>query len=100
VTFTALDRTSSENDTAFTLDASEREGALLVTVQQLIDVLEQNGWRLLKTENNVRQYKHEAELRTVTVSGKLDLWVPQGMLRTLLRSAQSGEAGDALCRDL
>jgi predicted RNA binding protein YcfA (HicA-like mRNA interferase family) len=97
---TALDRNSSENHTAFTLDASEREGASLVTVQQLIDVLQQNGWRLTKTENDVRQYKHESNSRTVTVSGKLDLCVPQGMLRTLLRSARSGEAGDALCRDL
>jgi predicted RNA binding protein YcfA (HicA-like mRNA interferase family) len=74
----------------------EREGASLVTVQQVIDVLEQHGWRLTKAENDLRQYKHDSIQLGVTLSGKPTLRVPQGTLRTLLRSAQCGEIGDAL----
>ena len=69
----------------------EREGASLVTVQQLIDVLLANGWRETKTEETSRRLQQETLRKTVTISGKLELLVPTGVLRAVLRHAQIQE---------
>jgi predicted RNA binding protein YcfA (HicA-like mRNA interferase family) len=69
----------------------EREGASLVTVQQLIDVLQANGWRETKNEENFRRLQQETLRKTVTISGKLELTVPPGVLRAVRRHAQLQE---------
>jgi predicted RNA binding protein YcfA (HicA-like mRNA interferase family) len=69
----------------------EREGASLVTVQQLIDVLQANGWRETKIEGNSRRLQQETLRRTITISGNLELIVPPAVLRTIWRHAQLQE---------
>ena len=71
-----------------------------MTVQQLIDMLQTNGWRLTKAENDVRHYKHDSIRLNVTLSGKLNLLVPPGILRMVRRSTQLEEGGDALRSDI
>ena len=67
-----------------------------MTVQQLIDLLQTSGWRLTKSENDIRHFKHTTIPLTVTLSGKLDLLVPPGIVKMIRRSTQLGENGDAL----
>lgn len=71
-----------------------------MTVQQLIETLQSNGWRLTKAENDVRHFTHASNPLNLTISGKLDLHVPAATLRMLLRGAQLGDSGDALRGDL
>lgn len=71
-----------------------------MTVQQLIETLQSNGWRLAKAENDVRHLTHASIGLNLTISGKLDLRVPAGTLRMILRGTQLGESGDALRGDL
>jgi hypothetical protein len=68
----------------------EREGASLVTVQQLIDVLLANGWRETKSDPPIR-LQQETLGKIVTISGRRELPIPPGALRTLLRYAQIQE---------
>ena len=69
----------------------EREGASLVTVQQLIVVLQANGWRETKNEENVRRLQQETLRKTITISGNLELNVPPAVLRAVWRHAQLQE---------
>lgn len=69
----------------------EREGASLVTVQQLIDVLQANGWRETKNEGNFRRLEQETLRKIITISGKLELNVPPAVLRALWRHSQLQE---------
>ena len=69
----------------------EREGASLVTVQQLIDVLHANGWRETKSEETFRRLQQETLRKTVTISAKLELKVPPAVLRAVQRHAQLQE---------
>jgi predicted RNA binding protein YcfA (HicA-like mRNA interferase family) len=71
-----------------------------VTVQQLIDMLQATGWRLTKAENDLRHFKHPANKLTVTLSGKLDLLVPPGIVKVIRRSTQLEENNGALRGDL
>ncbi len=69
----------------------EREGASLVTVQQLTDVLQANGWRETKTEEYFRRLELAALSKIITISGKLELNVPPAVLRAIWRHAQLQE---------
>lgn len=69
----------------------EREGASLVTVDEVIKLLESDGWRHTSDDGSCRQFKHDSKVGTVTLSGKLELVVPVGVLRTLLRHVQRDE---------
>ncbi|MDA1051107.1 MAG: addiction module toxin, HicA family [Planctomycetota bacterium] len=69
----------------------EREGASLVTVEEVIKLLELDGWRQINDDKTCRQFKHDSKTGTVTLSGQLELVVPAGVLRTLLRHVQLDE---------
>ena len=71
-----------------------------MTVQQLIDVLQASGWRVTKAENDIRHLKHTSYQLTVTISGKLDLLVPPGIVKVIRRSTLLEEKNDALRGDL
>ena len=71
-----------------------------MTVQQLIDVLQANGWRESKTEENHRRLQHDTLRKIVTISGRLELSVPPAVLRAVQRYAQLQEEDDALRRHL
>ncbi|MGH9452731.1 MAG: type II toxin-antitoxin system HicA family toxin [Terriglobia bacterium] len=53
----------------------------------VIRVIEQDGWRLVRTKGSPRQFKHSNKPGTVTVAGKPNLDVPPGTLNSILKQA-------------
>jgi predicted RNA binding protein YcfA (HicA-like mRNA interferase family) len=72
-------------------EEKEREGASLVTIQQLIDVLKANGWRETENEEGFRRLKQETLRKIITISGSLEMNVPPAVLRSIWRYAQLQE---------
>jgi len=58
-----------------------------VKVREVIAVLEQDGWRLVRTRGSHRQFRHAEKPGTVTVAGKLGLDVPIGTLGSIWKQA-------------
>ena len=57
-------------------------------VREMIGLLENDGWQLVRTRGSHRQFKHPAKPGTVTVSGKLGLDMPRGTLNSVLKQAR------------
>lgn len=60
---------------------------LIMKVRQLIKLIQDDGWYLVRTRGSHRQFKHPTKLGTVTVSGNMGLDVPKGRLNSVLRQA-------------
>jgi predicted RNA binding protein YcfA (HicA-like mRNA interferase family) len=58
-----------------------------VKFRDVIEMLEQDGWRLIRTTGSHRQYRHPAKPGIVTVAGKPNLDVPPGTLNSILKQA-------------
>jgi predicted RNA binding protein YcfA (HicA-like mRNA interferase family) len=58
-----------------------------VKVAELIRLLEQDGWRLVRTKGSHRQFKNPSRPGTVTVAGKPSLGIPPGTLNSILKQA-------------
>ena len=58
-----------------------------VRFRDLIGMIEQDGWRLVRTTGSHQQYRHPAKSGTVTVAGKPNLDVPPGTLNSILKQA-------------
>ena len=58
-------------------------------VGELIRLLAENGWRLVRTRGSHRQYRNPSKGGTVTVAGKPSLDVPPGTLSAILKQAVS-----------
>jgi predicted RNA binding protein YcfA (HicA-like mRNA interferase family) len=56
-------------------------------VREVIRLLEQDGWRHVRTRGSHRQFQHSVKPGTVTVAGKLSIDVPPGTLNSILKSA-------------
>lgn len=56
-------------------------------VRQLIKLIQDDGWYLVRTRGSHRQFKHPTKLGTVTVSGNMGLDVPKGRLNSVLKQA-------------
>jgi len=56
-------------------------------VREVIRLLEQDGWRHVRTRGSHRQYQHSVKPGTVTVAGKPSIDVPPGTLNSILKSA-------------
>ncbi len=56
-------------------------------VGDLIRLLEEHGWRLVRTRGSHRQFKNPSRPGTVTVAGKPSLDVPPGTLSSILKQA-------------
>ena len=69
----------------------EREGASLVTVEEVIKLLESAGWRQANDDESCRQFRHDTKTEAVTLSGQLAIVVPKGVLRSFLRHVQLNE---------
>ncbi len=69
----------------------EREGASLVTVEEVIKLLESAGWRQANDDESCRQFRHDTKGEAVTLSGQLAIVVPKGVLRSFLRHVQLNE---------
>lgn len=58
-----------------------------VKFRDVIGMIEQDGWRLVRTTGSHRQYKHPSKPGIVTVAGKPNLDVPPGTLNSILKQA-------------
>ncbi|HEX9286288.1 MAG TPA: type II toxin-antitoxin system HicA family toxin [Thermoanaerobaculia bacterium] len=56
-------------------------------VQDVIRLIEEDGWQLIRTAGSHRQFKHPSKKGLVTVAGKRSLDVPRGTLRSILKQA-------------
>lgn len=54
-------------------------------VKDLIKLIENNGWELVRTKGSHRQFKHPTKSGTVTVAGKLSVDIPRGTLNNILK---------------
>jgi predicted RNA binding protein YcfA (HicA-like mRNA interferase family) len=57
-------------------------------VRDLLRLLQQDGWHVVRTRGSHRQLKHPWKLGTVTVAGKPGAEVPRGTLRAILKQAR------------
>jgi predicted RNA binding protein YcfA (HicA-like mRNA interferase family) len=56
-------------------------------VKEIIKLLEEDDWYLVKTEGSHRQYKHPSKKGKVTVAGKPSDDVRKGTLNSILKQA-------------
>jgi len=57
-------------------------------VRDVIRLLEQDGWRQVRSRGGHRQYKHAIKLGRVTVPGQMADELPAGTLHSILKQAQ------------
>ena len=56
-------------------------------VRQVIDLLKQDGWELVRTRGDHRQFKHMNKPGTVTVAGKPRQVLSQELLNSIWKQA-------------
>jgi predicted RNA binding protein YcfA (HicA-like mRNA interferase family) len=56
-------------------------------VRDIIRLIEDDGWYLVRTSGSHRQYKHSSKKGLVTVSGKMSQDVPKGTANSILKQA-------------
>ena len=54
----------------------------------ILRIIENDGWFIVRQRGSHRQYKHLTKRGTVTVAGKPSLDVPEGTLNSILKQAQ------------
>ncbi|MHB1534962.1 MAG: type II toxin-antitoxin system HicA family toxin [Acidimicrobiales bacterium] len=60
-------------------------------VREVIQILERDGWRLVRQTGSHRQFQHPDRFGTVTVAGKLSDEVRRGTLNSIWRQAGLSE---------
>ncbi|MGH9352803.1 MAG: type II toxin-antitoxin system HicA family toxin, partial [Terriglobia bacterium] len=55
--------------------------------REVVRILEQDGWELVRTKGSHQQFKHAIKPGAVTVAGKPNLDVPPGTLNSILKQA-------------
>ena len=56
-------------------------------VNELIKLIEQDGWEQTRMKGSHRQYRHPGKPGTVTVAGKPSADIPPGTLSSILKQA-------------
>ena len=56
-------------------------------VRELLKMIETDGWYLVRTRGDHRQFHHPTKPGTVTVAGKLGVDIPPGTLNSILKQA-------------
>ena len=56
-------------------------------IREVIKLIEDDGWYLVRTKGGHRQYKHPVKKGLVTISGKLSDDVGKGTLNSILKQA-------------
>jgi len=56
-------------------------------ISQLLKLLEEDGWFMVRQRRSHRQLHHATKIGTVTVAGKLSVDVPPGTLNSVLKQA-------------
>lgn len=64
---------------------------VLMKVSELLKLIEQNGWFLVRQRGSHRQFHHLCKSGTVTVAGKPSIDVPAGTLNSVLKQASLKE---------
>ena len=60
-------------------------------VREIIRLIEQDGWFLVRTKGSHRQYKHPAKPGRVTIAGNLGDDLAPGTLSSILKQADLKE---------
>ena len=63
------------------------EKAFRMKIRELIKILENDGWHLVRTRGSHRQYKHANKSGTVTVAGKAGDDLAAGTQNNILKQA-------------
>lgn len=58
-----------------------------VKVNELVALLQSDGWRLVRQKGSHRPYHHNFKAGTVTVAGKDSVDIPSGTLNSILKQA-------------
>jgi predicted RNA binding protein YcfA (HicA-like mRNA interferase family) len=58
-----------------------------VKIRKVIKLIEDDGWYLVRTKGDHRQYKHPVKKGLLTISGKLSDDVGKGTLNSILKQA-------------
>ena len=56
-------------------------------VKEVINLIEKEGWFLVRTKGSHRQYKHPSKSGLVTIAGKPSLDIPVGTLKSIFKQA-------------
>ena len=56
-------------------------------VSELLNLIEKDGWFLVRQRGSHRQFHHPTKSGTVTVAGKPSIDVPRGTLNSALKQA-------------
>jgi predicted RNA binding protein YcfA (HicA-like mRNA interferase family) len=56
-------------------------------VKEVIELIESEGWQMVRMKGSHRQFHHASKSGTVTVSGKLSVDIPPGTLNSILKQA-------------
>jgi predicted RNA binding protein YcfA (HicA-like mRNA interferase family) len=51
-------------------------------------MLQDDGWYIVRTKGDHRQFRHSQKTGTVTVAGKLSIDIPPGTLNSILKQAK------------
>jgi predicted RNA binding protein YcfA (HicA-like mRNA interferase family) len=60
-------------------------------VAEVIRLIEEDGWKLVRTKGSHRQYKHPLKKGVVTIAGKYSDVLHPKTLGSILKQAQLGE---------
>jgi predicted RNA binding protein YcfA (HicA-like mRNA interferase family) len=65
----------------------------MIKVKEIIKLLENNGWRLVRTKGSHKQFQHRdnPELGTITVAGHPSVDMPKGTANAILKQARLKE---------
>ena len=56
-------------------------------VREAIKLVESDGWRLVRTKGDHRQFKHPTRPGLVTIAGNLSTDIPPGTFNSILKQA-------------
>ena len=56
-------------------------------VSDVLELLQRNGWQIVRQKGSHRQLQHSTRPGTVTVAGKPSIDVPPGTLNSILKQA-------------
>jgi len=56
-------------------------------VKEIIKIIEQDGWFMVRTKGSHRQYKHNTKKGVVTIAGNLNDDLAKGTFRSILNQA-------------
>jgi len=59
-----------------------------VKVREIIKLIEEDGWELVRTKGSHRQFHHSTKKGTVTIAGHPNVDVPVGTLKRIYEQAQ------------